>query len=290
MSPFKTILTIAAAATPAVAGAAPAGAATADPTAAAVRALDAHDLLAETPGGSDAAGAVSAESGVTVGADAAAVSLKPATDAAGVSAAGGAAVVYPEAGYQYAVTGEGARADAGYVVIGGSSAPSAFPFAVDAAGTAAQLELTADGSVLVKNTEGEIVNVLGAAWALDAKGVSVPTWYSIDGGVVIQHVDHSRAACPVVADPRLLCDGVFCTVMYNKSETQQIATVSGTTGVLITAGCTALGGPIAGLVCGFSAAYAGQQAQTALNQGKCLGMRALIYLPQSTTHLVIERC
>jgi hypothetical protein len=290
MSPFKTILTIAAAATLAVAGAAPAGAATADPTAAAVRALDAHDLLTETPGGNDAAGAVSAYSGVTVGADAAAVSLKPATDAAGVPAAGGAAVVYPEAGYQYAVTGEGARADAGYVVIGGSSAPSAFPFAVDAAGTAAQLELTADGSVLVKNPAGEIVNVLGAAWAIDAMGVSVPTWYSIDGGVVIQHVDHSRAAYPVVADPRLLCDGVFCTVMYNKSETQQIATVSGTTGVLITAGCTALGGPIAGLVCGFSAAYAGQQAQTALNQGKCLGMRALIYLPQSTTHLVIERC
>lgn len=273
-----------------VGGPAVADAAATDPTAAAVRALEAHNLLTETPGGADAAGVVSGENGVTVGDQNAAVSLKPVTGAAGVSAAAGAAVVYAESGYQYAVTGRGAQADAGYVVIGNSSAPSTFEFTIAAGGDAAQLELAPDGSVLVKNAAGETVNVLGAAWALDASGAPVPTWYTIERGTVIQHVDHRGAAYPVVADPRLLCDGVFCTVMYNKSETQQIATVSGTTGVLITAGCSLLAGPIGGLVCGFSAAYAGQQAQSALNQGKCLGMRALIYLPQSTTHLVIERC
>lgn len=51
-----------------------------------------------------------------------------------------------------------------------------------------------------------------------------------------------------------------------------------------------LPGPIGALACGFAAAYVGQQATTALNQGKCIGMRALIYVPMSTTHLVIEPC
>lgn len=288
MSRLKAALIIASAATLAVTSAVPAAAAP-DETVQAIRALDQHDLLTGL-GASAAAGDVSATTGVTVGSADAAVSLRPETSAAGVVAAGGSTVVYHEDGYQYAVTGQGAQADAGYAIIPDASAPSEYRFDVDAGGQAAQLELTADGGVLVKNAAGETVNALGAAWALDANGAAVGTWYTLDGSTVVQHVDHVGAAYPVVADPRLLCDWVYCTVMYNKAETQQIAASNGTAGILITTGCSMLAGPIGALACGFASAYVGQQATTALNQGKCIGMRALIYVPMSTTHLVIEPC
>jgi fructose-specific phosphotransferase system IIC component len=79
-------------------------------------------------------------------------------------------------------------------------------------------------------------------------------------------------------------------MMYSKSETQQVAAYSGAAGSLLTTGCSILAGAIGGLVCGFAAGYAGGVAQQALNQGKCVGMRAMIYVPQPTTHLVIEKC
>lgn len=199
-------------------------------------------------------------------------------------------MIYSENGFQYAVTGEGSQADAGYAIIPDAAAPDEYRFEIDAGGRAAHLELTAEGGVLVKNGSGATVNALGAAWALDAKGTPVRTWYTLNGNTVVQHVDHAGAAYPVVADPRLLCDWVYCTVMYNRAETQQIAATNGTSGILITTGCSMLAGPIGALVCGFSAAYVGQQASTALNQGQCIGMRALIYVPMATTHLVIDRC
>lgn len=288
MSPLKALFVLAAASAFAVASVAPASAEP-GPTVQALRALDQRGLLTGSEDVS-AAGAVSARTGVTVGTGDAMVSLQPDTDSPGAIVADGSAVVYSEAGFHYAVTGAGARADAGYVVIDSAEAPNDFRFDVASAGKPARLEPTSDGGVLVKNPEGQTVNALAAAWAVDATGKQLPSWYTLDGGTVIQHVDHRGAAYPVVADPRLLCDGVFCTVMYNKAETQQLAASSGTAGVLITGGCTMLAGPIGGLSCGFAVAYVGQQAQNALNQGKCLGMRALIYVPTSTTHLVIEKC
>lgn len=290
MSRLRAVLIVATVAVLTMATAVPAAAAPApDETIQAVRALDQHDLLTASPE-SAAAGDVSAAVGVSVGSAETAVSLRPDTEVRGVVTAGGSTVVYPEDGYQYAVTGQGAQADAGYAIIPNASAPTEYRFEVDAGGQPARLQLTSDGGVLVENAAGETVNALGAAWALDARGVPVRTWYTLDRSTVVQHVDHAGATYPVVADPRLMCDWVYCTVMYSKAETQQIAATNGTSGILITTGCSMLAGPIGALVCGFSAAYVGQQASTALNQGKCIGMRALIYVPMATTHLVIDHC
>jgi hypothetical protein len=269
----------------------PAAAVESDPLIESVRVLDEHGLMSTAAGG-EGSGVVAPETGVTVSTQAGTVSLRPDAGSIGEMAAGGAAVVYDGgADHSFAVTGSGAAADAGYVVIDGDAAPDAFAFSLVADGRPALLELTDAGGVLVKNAAGEVVNVLGPAWALDANGGAVPTRYELGArGELIQRVDHKDAAYPVVADPRLLCDLLFCTMMYSKSETQHVAAYSGAAGSLLTTGCSILAGAIGGLVCGFAAGYAGGVAQQALNQGKCVGMRAMIYVPQPTTHLVIEKC
>jgi hypothetical protein len=134
------------------------------------------------------------------------------------------------------------------------------------------------------------VNILGSAWATDAAGAPVPTSYSIEGGTLIQHVLHDGAAYPVVADPRLACNGIFCTMEYTRSETQMLANWSGTAGIVISAGCAKLAGAIGGLVCALSAGVISSVASQALSQGQCFGMRAFIYVPQSTTHPVTVNC
>lgn len=192
--------------------------------------------------------------------------------------------------HAFAMTGSGSAADAGYIVITGAGAPTTFSFEVTADGSAASLEQTPDGGVLVKNAAGEVVNILGAAWALDARGAALKTWYSVSEGLVVQHVDHAGASYPVVADPRLMCDGVFCTMEYTRAETQTLANWSGTAGTLITAGCTKLGGVIGGLACGIAAGVISSMASQALSQNKCFGMRAFIYVPMSTTHAVTVNC
>lgn len=116
------------------------------------------------------------------------------------------------------------------------------------------------------------------------------TWYTIDGSAVVQHVEHAGAAYPVVADPRLACNGVFCTMEYKRSETQTLANWGGTAGNLITAGCSALIGTIGGFACGLASSVVSSTASTALSQKKCFGMRAFIYTPVITAHPVVVPC
>jgi hypothetical protein len=268
----------------------PSAAAERGDTAETMQALDDLDLLTAVEGPSRASGDISARTGLTITTETGTVSMQPDTGTPATLAEGGSVAVYASATFDYALTGEDAQADAGYVVIKEASAPNEYRFRMAADGRGAHLTLTDDGGVIVSNSQNQVVNALAPAWAVDAEGAPVRTWYSLDEDTVVQHVDHRGAAYPVVADPRLLCNGVFCTLMYNKSETQQVASKSGTAAALLGAGCGALAGPIGGLVCGFAASYAGQVAQDALNQGKCVGMRAFIYVPVSTTHLVIEPC
>lgn len=263
-------------------------------------ALDAHGLLTDStvdarsagsPGiGNPSSGSVSPDGLFVESGNGKSVGIHPLARTAGTVAANGRVSIFDaHPSFSYAVTGGGTAANAGYAVIRDASAPSTYKYTVTVNGDPATLVLSERG-VLVQDVDGETVNIIGSAWAKDADGVSVPTSYTVEGNVLTQHVNHSGAAYPVVADPSLQCDWVFCTVMYNKSETQIIAAWGGTAATLITAGCTALGGPIAGLVCGFAASYASSMAQQALNEGRCVGIRALIYAPQPTTHMVIEPC
>lgn len=111
--------------------------------------------------------------------------------------------------------------------------------------------LRADGGVdLVVSTVDDVTTIAGeiaAPWAVDANGRAVPTWYSITGSTVIQHVAHDpTSAYPITADPTYSY-GWWRYVHFNKAETKTIAD-SGWSVAAITAAC-AIANPAAGVVC-----------------------------------------
>jgi hypothetical protein len=68
----------------------------------------------------------------------------------------------------------------------------------------AQLVEAADGIGIVQAGSAAVVlGVVHAPWAVDANGKRLPTAYSVDGSTLVQTVDTSRAAYPVVADPQI---------------------------------------------------------------------------------------
>jgi hypothetical protein len=180
--------------------------------------------------------------------------------------------------YDFALTKAGptATADAAYVVIHDGSAPTSYGFRFTVDGQPARLSVEA-GTVVVRNAAGKVVNSVLPAWATDAAGKAIPTSYSVAGEVLTQTVEHRGAAYPVVADPRTACDWVYCTIEFNRSETRSIAGSSGTAAFLLAAGCKALGNNIGFFVCGLYAAALRDAASSAVNVGRCVGMRAIHY-------------
>ena len=191
-------------------------------------------------------------------------------------------------GYGFVLTGADSAANAAYIVVRDSSAPSAYSFVISANGKPAALS-ESDGLILVSDADtGELVNFLSAPWAVDANGDQLKTYYTIKGSTVTQHVDHAGAVYPVIADPRLRCDALFCTMEYTKAETKRMATEMTFTVAAVTAACTLLGGPVAGVMCGLSGAAVVSFANTARNNGKCVGLRKFNYA--SVAFLVQVKC
>jgi hypothetical protein len=124
---------------------------------------------------------------------------------------------------------------------------------------------------------GNPVSLIAPAWALDARGRSVPTHYLLSGGTITQVVEHGGATYPVVADPSFGCSGLICSVTYSRAETTQLANVPETVGVLIGAGCSLLG-PVVIFECGLSAAYISDSARRALAAGKCVALQRNLLL------------
>ncbi len=82
--------------------------------------------------------------------------------------------------------------------IDSSDAPTEYSFEVDG-GELIPLE---DGGVSVRDGDGNLIGLFEPAWAVDAAGVAVPTYYEVRGSTIVQHVQHTSAtAFPVVADP-----------------------------------------------------------------------------------------
>ncbi|WP_314146898.1 hypothetical protein [uncultured Leifsonia sp.] len=260
----------------------PASGAESDQRAETVAALETLGLLTD---GGTGSGEVASATGLKVEVGGQRVALRPDTSFGGRLTEDKNAVVYsdPRADYAYAVTGQGAAANAGYVVIHDPAAPQDFQFTIGANGQPAELEATPAGGVLVRDSAGTILNTLRPAWAIDAGGRSVPTSYSIDGDLVVQHVDHEGAAYPVVADPRLACDPLWCTLELTRTET---TVVSQGGGAAIACGGLGPAGPIcAALLLGASA-----MASIALANNQCIGVRSARALIPSTTHMVYVAC
>ena len=82
------------------------------------------------------------------------------------------------------------------------SAPTQFSYEVNLP-KGVQMVLDSDGGVSFLTSVGRYVGGVAPAWAIDARGATVPTRYSISGSTLTQIVDHRDLpfAYPVVADP-----------------------------------------------------------------------------------------
>lgn len=81
-----------------------------------------------------------------------------------------------------------------------------------------------DGGVVGYDENGALAVTVAIPWALDANGVSVDTWYTVDGSTLTQHVAHRVAgvAYPVVADPVNYGGNFMYTQILHESVPQGI--------------------------------------------------------------------
>ncbi len=184
------------------------------------------------------------------------------------------AVVYEAASAPVSMAAQ-ATADGGMqilVVINEESAPLDYEFAVSPP-IGGFLAMEDDGSVNVVGADGITVARVEPAWARDANGNAVPTWFEVNGDKLIQHVEHAGSAYPVVADPNIgNCGWNSCTIYWTTTETRRIA--DGTIGVTAAAAaCGLAGGPYAAATCVALGAYLVLSAQNARAQNKCLKIK-----------------
>jgi len=83
-----------------------------------------------------------------------------------------------------------------------------------------RIELLPNGGAIVLDRDGKPISFVDPAWAKDANGKPVRTWYTTNGTTLTQHVAHNqtRVAYPIVADPwfRWYWNGVVITLSRNE--------------------------------------------------------------------------
>ncbi|OJX73170.1 hypothetical protein [Leifsonia sp. 71-9] len=265
-------------------GIAPASASPESETEPALSALEGMGLLDHNDVES-ATGSLDLIKGLIVDTADAAVSLRPVAQVSPTVSDDGKALIYVEdPAYSLAVTGASSQADAGYVVIHDAGAPTRYEFAIEVDGEPAALVVHGD-RVLVQDVSGATVNVIASPWARDANGVAIPTRYHVDGNVLMQFVDHSaRAAYPVVADPRMECNWLNCTLELTRGETRALANNTLNAGIV----CALTGSLAAACAAVLIASWA--MANVAVNTGQCIGVR-IINLPiPNNPHAVYVPC
>lgn len=113
-------------------------------------------------------------------------------------------------------------------VIGDATAPDSYSYdmGVPEGGV---LELDPWGGAAVMDSSGTTIAYSPAPWAKDANGSDVPTWYTVAGNTLTQHVDFSSPslAFPVVADPAWFQEWWGNYLRFGKSETKTLAAKSG---------------------------------------------------------------
>jgi hypothetical protein len=254
--------------------------------------LAAPDASATAQAPAVASGArVSLKTGLTVPTGSNTLTITPVLEAE-AGKAGSAKALSPSGLAVYANTADSAFAlssantggNAGYAVISGPDAPTEYRFAFTVDGKPAVLRPVEGGGIEVLSAGGAVVNSIVPAWAKDATGAAVPTSYSVAGNILAQNVSHSGAAYPVIADPRVRCDGLWCTLELTRGETAALAAR-----VLNVGGACAVLGAGAG-VCAAVLAGAWAHASLALGTGQCTGFRVWKANFVSYAHLANVRC
>lgn len=180
----------------------------------------------------------------------------------------------------------GAVFDAGDMkVVARSDSASAQVAIVNAAGTASKVtfkltsrlgpvKLTAvNGGIQVTDAaSGDEIGYVDPPWA-KAGPSDVTTSYTITGAnTFVQKT--SAASGTVVSDPRFSCGIVTCTLYFSLPETRTIAD-SWAGAAIITALCTAAGGPAVGAGCALNSGSVVVAAKVAINQtpSQCLKVK-----------------
>lgn len=103
-------------------------------------------------------------------------------------------------------------------VIHDETAPTMYPYTL----TGGVFVQEHDGTVVIEDGEGRLIGEVAPAWAIDAEGLDVPTWYEVSGNELRQYVDHRSAAYPVVADPSVRVTWNKFWITYNRSEVRAL--------------------------------------------------------------------
>jgi hypothetical protein len=120
-----------------------------------------------------------------------------------------------------------------------------------------QEERNTTGYVIL-DRHGRGVGSIAAPWALDKEPKAVPTWFTLElgGDAIVQHIAHTGAQYPVVADPLLSVGCGWsggCAVWFSRSVTRHLTLLAlvGAIGFRELAGkvCAALLHPVARFVC-----------------------------------------
>lgn len=216
---------------------------------------------------------LSLATGLSVATGANTLSITPVVEKSAAAASGkalspsGLAVFANTRDSSFAFSKASTGGNAGYAVITGPNAPTVYRFAFAVDGKPAVLRAIEDGGIEVLTASGTVVNSVAPAWAKDATGAALPTSYSVSGNILTQNVTHAGAVYPVVADPRVRCDSLWCTAELTRADTQKAAAGTFPPAAL----CAWFG--TAGKICSamFLAAWA--QANIALSTGQCIGFR-----------------
>jgi hypothetical protein len=91
-------------------------------------------------------------------------------------------------------------------IISGPEAPCDYSFDMGLP-SGAKIVPVDDGGLRIVTAAGSPIWSIEAPWAADADGRSLPVSYSTDRSTLTMHVNHRRAAYPVVADPVIQNDG-----------------------------------------------------------------------------------
>lgn len=100
-------------------------------------------------------------------------------------------------------------------IIESGSAPNEFTYRISSNGEPAVMTQLEDGTVDVFSAEGELLTHFRPAWAVDAEGREVPTFYTINDGEITQTVEHAGYSYPIVADPK---SGLYIKKVSLKSD------------------------------------------------------------------------
>lgn len=102
-------------------------------------------------------------------------------------------------GYLTALEDSGSGTFRALIEIHSADAPRTYAFSLGGDAEVIPLE---DGGASVRDATGSLLGIFEPAWAVDANGDAVPTWYEVRGSTMVQHVGFSSTtAFPVVADP-----------------------------------------------------------------------------------------